>query len=88
MAKRVKKRVSNSKTLNGKPLLGEKRTGINTYIRFYRVEEDDKYDIGDEEVIQVEIYKALGDTKKNVKNLTSPVIRFFEHQGYKVVHML
>ena len=88
VVKTIKIRVSNNNTFTGKYFTGDKHPGLDPDFRFYEVEYDDKYDSGNESVINIKIDKSLTTTKKNTKNITSPVIKYFYHQGPKVIHML
>ena len=80
--------VSNTKPLTGDHLPGDKYTGLDPAILFYEVEDDDNYDSGNEAVIHVKIDKSLRDTKQNTKKWTFPVIKYFDHQGPKVIRVL
>ena len=80
--------VSNTKTLTRNHLPGDKHTGIEPYILLYGVEDNDNYDSGNESVIHVKIDKALTDTKKKTNKRTFSVIKYFDHQGPKVIRVL
>ena len=88
MSKTIKNRVSNPKPLTGKPDTGDNCPWPEPAICFYKMEDDDKSDSGDDAVIHVKIDKSSTDTKQNVNNLTFPVIKYFDHQGYKIVRVL
>ena len=74
--------------LTGKPFTGDKCTWPEPAICFYDVEDYDKSDSVDDAVINVKMYKASTDNKKNSNILTFPVIKYFDHQGPKIVHVL
>ena len=80
--------VSNTKPSARNNLPGDKHTGLEPAILFYEVEDDDNYDSGNEAVIHVKIDKSLTATKQNTKKWTSPVIKYFDHQGPKVIRVL
>ena len=68
-------RVSNPNTLDGNPFPGDKRPGLEPDILFYKLEDDDESDIGDESVIHIKIYKIGASTKQNLQRITIPVIK-------------
>ena len=88
MAKIIKTRVSNPNPLTGKPFTGDKCPWTKPAICFYKVEDGDKSDSGYDAVIHLKIDKASTDTKKNINKLTLPVIKYFDHQGPKIIRML
>ena len=71
--------------LTGKPFTGDKYTWPESAICFYDVEDYDKSDSVDDAVINVKMYKASTDNKQNINILTFPVIKYFDHQGPKIV---
>ena len=80
--------VSNSNPFTGKYSPGDKHSRLEWAIHFYEVEDNDKSNIGDEEVIHFKIDKALSATNQNIKKMTFQVITYFDHQGLKVIHVL
>ena len=88
MTKTINARVSNPEPLTGKTVLGDRHSRLYPDICLWEVEDYDKYDSGDDEVIHVKIDKSYTANKKNSKNQTFPVIKYFDHQHPKVVHML
>ena len=72
----------------GKPFTGDKCTCPEQDIFFYEVEDYDKSDSGDNSVIHVKIDKSSTDTKQNFNNLTFAVIKYFDHQASKIIHVL
>ena len=81
----IKTRVSNPKPLTRKPFTRDKCPWLEKAIFFYKVEDDDNSDSGDDAVIHVKIDKASTDTKQKINNLTFPAIKYFDHQGPKIV---
>ena len=63
-------------------------TGLDPATSFYKVEGVDNYDSGYEAVIHFKTDKAKPATKENRKRLTLPVIKYLDHQGTRVVHMI
>ena len=61
---------------------------VEPVICFYKVEDDDKYGIGDDAVLHVKIDKASTATKKKISNLALSVIKYFDHQGPKIIRVL
>ena len=88
MAKTINTRVSNTKPLTGNTFTGDKRPVFNPDICLYRVEDNDKSDNVNDAVIHIKIDKYSTDTKQNINNLTFPVIKYVDHQGPQIVHML
>ena len=80
--------MSKSKLLTRKIFSGDKHPGFNPDIRFYKVKDVEKSDIGDNWLIHVKIYKASLSTNKNNKKLTFLVIKYFYRQGPRVIHVL
>ena len=74
--------------LTREPFTGDKCPCTEPAICFYEVEDDDKYDSGNDAVIHLKINKASTDTKQNINKLTFPVMKYFDHQGPKIVRML
>ena len=85
MAKTTKTGVSKPNSLTGKTFPGDKWTGPETDICFYKVKDNYKSDSGYEPLIHVKIDKGSEDTKENTKNMTLQVIKSFDHQGSKVI---
>ena len=54
----------------------------------YKVEDNDMSDSEYEAVIHVRIEKASTATNKNTKTRTFPVIKYFDNQGPKAIHVL
>ena len=88
MDKTINMRVSNTDQLTGKPLPGYKILGIDPYICFYKVKDNNKSDSGYEAIIHVKIDQAITATDKNTKNMNLPVIQSLDHQGPRFVRML
>ena len=88
MAETINTRVSNPMPLTRKPFTGDKCPWPEPAICFYKVEDYDNSDSVDDAVIHVKNYKASTDTKQNINMLTFPVIKYFDHQGPKIVHVL
>ena len=57
-------------------------------ICFYKVEDNDKSDSGDDVVIHVKNDKYSTDTNQNINNLNLLVIKYFDHQIPKIVSVL
>ena len=88
MEKPTKMGFSKNKPLTRNPLPGDKHTGLDPAILFYEVEHNDKFDSGDESLIRVKIVKALPAIKKNTKKMTFQEIKYFYHQGPKIIRVL
>ena len=67
---------------------GDKHSSLERAIFLYKVEDNDKSDCRYESVIHVKMYNVRMATKKNLKKLNFPVIKYFDHQGPGVILMI
>ena len=88
MAKTVKIRVSNPTPITGNPLPGDKCPDLEPALYFYKEGEDYDSDSGDEVVIHIKIVPSIEATNTNIKNLIFTLLKYFDHQGHRVVCVL
>ena len=73
---------------DGKPPSGDKSLGIDPYIFFYEIEEDDKTKEVEEAEILIIHNQSLTETKQNIIKKKFPYIDMFGCQGSSVVRAI